>query len=355
MAYSGTINQTKINVAQLIEYAFRESGKLAEEQTPEYINAAKQALFYILQALSNKGIDLWMIKAVLLGAQQAQTVLPLPPGTVKILEANWRYLQTPSISGALPVDNPDAYNLFNNTNLSLHATTTSVKNYFGWEYQQSQIITQIGFNAYAPSGPATYNFVLETSNDGTTWTQAQTVPTVTLADKEWYYFQLVLTPGFLYYRLRETVATTVSLRAIQPSYVQQDIPLAALNRDTYYALPNKQFQSQRSLQYWYNKGVEQSMYLWPIPQDNFQCFQIVIEQQLQDVGTLADEIYIPNRWLNAIQSMLSHKLAKQLPGVDLQRIGYLEMQAKQDLEDAGNGEEDNAPIYFQPNISYYTR
>ena len=33
----------------------------------------------------------------------------------------------------------------------------------------------------------------------------------------------------------------------------------------------------------------------------------------------------------------------------------LENQAKQDLEDAGNGEEDNAPIYFQPNYSYYTR
>lgn len=355
MAYSGTINQTKVNVAQLIEYAFREAGKTAEEQTPEYINAARQALFYILQSLSNKGIDLWMIKAVLLGAQQAQTVLPLPPGTVKILEANWRYLQTPLIAEALPTDNPDAYNLFNNTDLSLYATTTALKNYFGWDYQQSQIITQIGFNAYAPGGSATYNFVLETSNDGTTWTEAQTVPTVTLADKEWYYFQLNLTPGFLYYRLRETVATTVSLRAIQPSYVQQDIPLAPLNRDTYYALPNKQFQSQRSLQYWYNKGVEQSMYLWPIPQDNFQCFQIVIEQQLQDVGSLTDELYMPNRWLNAVQSMLSHKLAKQLPGVDLARIQYLEGQANIDLNDAGNGEEDNAPIYFQPNISYYTR
>lgn len=355
MAYSGTINQTKVNVAQLIEYAFREAGKTAEEQTPEYINAARQALFYILQSLSNKGIDLWMIKAVLLGAQQAQTVLPLPAGTVKILEANWRYLQTPQISEALPTDNPDAYNLFNNTDLSLYATTTALKNYFGWDYQQSQIITQIGFNAYAPGGSATYNFVLETSNDGTTWSEAQTVPEVTLADKEWYYFQLDLTPGFLYYRLRETVATTVSLRAIQPSYVQQDIPLAPLNRDTYYALPNKQFQSQRSLQYWYNKGVEQSMYLWPIPQDNFQCFQIVIEQQLQDVGSLTNELYMPNRWLNAVQSMLSHKLAKQLPGVDLARIQYLEAQANLDLNDAGNGEEDNAPIYFQPNISYYTR
>ena len=113
MAYSGTINQTKVNVAQLIEYAFREAGKTAEEQTPEYINAARQALFYILQSLSNKGIDLWMIKTVLLGAQQAQTILPLPPGTVKILEANWRYLQTPQIAEALPVSNPDVYNLFN--------------------------------------------------------------------------------------------------------------------------------------------------------------------------------------------------------------------------------------------------
>ena len=245
--------------------------------------------------------------------------------------------------------------LFRSTDLSLYATTTEEDNYFGWDYQQSQIITQIGFNAYAPGGSATYNFVLETSNDGSTWTEAQTVDTVTLADKEWYYFQVNLTPGFLYYRLRETVATTVSLRAIQPSYVQQDIPLAPLNRDTYFALPNKQFQSQRSLQYWYNKGVEQSMYLWPIPQDNFQCFQIVIEQQFQDVGSLTNELYIPNRWLNAIQSMLSHKLAKQLPGIDLQRVIYLENQAKQDLEDAGNGEEDNAPIYFQPNYSYYTR
>lgn len=357
MAYSGTINQTKINVAQLIEYAFREAGRPAETQTPEYINAAKQALFYILQSLSNKGIDLWMVRPVLLGAQQAQTVLPLPAGTVKILEANWRYLQTPNVSSTLPVSNTSVGNLFNGNNqdLALYATSTALNNYFGWTYTGGQIITQVGFNAYSPSGSTTYNLVYETSSDGVTWTTRKTLPAVTLADYEWYYFQIDPTPEHVYFRLRETVATTFSLRCIQPSVVQQDIPLAPLNRDTYFALPNKQFQSQRSLQYWYNKGVEQSMYLWPIPQDNFQCFQIVIEQQLQDVGSLTNELYMPNRWLNAVQSMLSHKVAKQLPGIDLARIQYLEAQANIDLNDAGNGEEDNAPIYFQPNISYYTR
>jgi hypothetical protein len=357
MAYSGTINKTKVKVAELIEFAFREAGKTAEEQTPEYIKAAKQALFYILQSLTNKGVDLWSVKTYLLGALQAQTVLDLPEGTVEILAANWRYLQTPNVSGTLPITNPDVGTLFNgnNQNLLLHATTTEEDNYFGWTYTSGQIITQVGFNAYAPLGTAIYNLVYETSADGITWTTREVLPTLELKDNEWYYFQIDPTPSHVYYRLRDTVATTFSLRSIQPSVVQQDIPLAKLNRDTYFALPNKQFQSQRSLQYWYNKGVTQQIYLWPIPQDNFQCFQIVTETQFQDVGTLTNELYVPNRWLSAIQSMLSHKVALQLPGVDLQRIQYLESQANINLTDAGNGEEDGAPIYFQPNISPYTR
>jgi hypothetical protein len=357
MSYSGTTQKTKINVAQLIEYAFRDAGKLAEDQTPELINAAKQALFYILQSLSNKGLNLWAIETVLLGAVQAQTVLNLPPDTVDVLEANWRYVQTPQIAEALPIDNPDSWVLFqsNNTTLQLYATSTVGENYFGWAYQQAQIITQVGFNAYAPSGTATYNLVLETSEDNITWTTRETLPTLTLSDYEWYYFQIDPSPAHLYWRLRETVAPTFGLRQIVPSYVQQDIPMARLNRSTYFALPNKQFQSQRSLQYWYDKGVEQQLYLWPIPQDNFQCYQIVIEQELQDVGTLSDNLYAPNRWLNAIQCLLSHRVSLQVPGVDQNRITYLQGMAQDALIDAGNGEEDMAPIYFQPNISYYTR
>ena len=67
MAYSGTTNQTKVNVAQMIEFAFREAGKSAEEQTPEYIDAGKLALFYILQNLSNRGVNLWMLENYIAG------------------------------------------------------------------------------------------------------------------------------------------------------------------------------------------------------------------------------------------------------------------------------------------------
>ena len=62
MAYSNTYNQTKITVDQLVSYAYRKAGKTAEEMTPEYVNAGKQALFYILQNSVNRGVNLWYMQ-----------------------------------------------------------------------------------------------------------------------------------------------------------------------------------------------------------------------------------------------------------------------------------------------------
>lgn len=351
MAYSGTTNQTKINVGQLIEYAFREAGKASEEQTAQYVVAAKQALFYILQNLSNRGVNLWMLENKLIGTVNAQTVITLPEGTVDVREANWRYVVIPNISEALPVSNPDSPNVFQ-TDLDTFGTSTIGNNWFGCEYQTAQRIFQVGFNSY---GNETYNMVLEISDDGVTWTTIQTLPTTTLKDREWAYFSVDPTPPYKFYRLRETVRPTFSIRSLVFSYTQQDIPLARLNRDDYWNLPNKQFQSQRSLQYWLDRQITPQMYLWPIPNNDFQLFQLVIEKQLQDVGNLSNELYVPNRWIAAIQKMLSHQVALQIPGVDLQRIQYLEAQANNWLSQAESEERDKSPIYYTPNISYYTR
>lgn len=351
MAYSGTTNQTKINVGQLIEFAFREAGKTAEEITPEYVDAGKQALFYILQNLSNRGVNLWMLENKLIGTVKDQTIITLPPGTVDVREANWRYIVTPSISSALPASNPNSSNLFDE-DLSTYATSTIGDNWFGASFMDGERIYQVGFNSY---GASTYNFVFETSSDGVTWTIRKTLPAVTLADREWYYFSFDPTPEYNFFRLRETVAPTFSLRQMSFSYTQQDIPLSRLNRDDYWNLPNKQFESQRSLQYWFDRQIVPQMYLWPIPNNDFQLFQLILEMQLQDVGSLSNELYVPNRWIAAIQKMLSHQMSLQLPGVDLQRIQYLEQQANNWLAQAESEERDKSPIYYAPVISYYTR
>ena len=84
MAYSNTTGQTKVNVDQLISYAFRDAGKIAEEITPEYADAGKQALFYNLQNLSNRGVNLWLLENQLYGTVTAQQQLVLPASTTSL-------------------------------------------------------------------------------------------------------------------------------------------------------------------------------------------------------------------------------------------------------------------------------
>ena len=359
MAYSGTYNKTKVNVDELISYAYRDAGKTSEEMTPEYVQAAKQALFYILQNSVNRGINIWLQEIVVLGAQTNQQVLPMPANCVDVLEANWIYIVNPTFTSALPVSNPDVYLLFDqsaNADLNEHATTTLLANYFGAAYSQATRLYYVGFNAYAPGGSATYDLDFQVSDDGITWTTWESFPTVTLADRQWQYYGINTTQAFNYYRLNNrTAGSTMSLRALQFAQSQQVIPMARLNRTDYFSLPNKQFPSQRTLQYWFNRQVVPEMYLWPVPNNNFQAFSLIIECQPQDVGSLTNELYMPDRALNYFQAALSHRLAMQFPDVDMTRIGYLEQRALAARQEFEDEDRDKSPIYFQPNISYYTR
>jgi hypothetical protein len=355
LAYSGTTGQTTINVDQLISYAFREAGKTAEEMTPEYVDAAKQALFYNLQNLSNRGVNLWLLENQLYGAVTAQQQLVLPKTVIDVRESNWVYIINSAASAYLPVANAASPTVFD-LDLDQVATSTVGANYFGLTYPQPQPVFYVGFNGYASGGGVTtYNFAYEVSDDGITWKLIQQFPATTLADREWKYFNISTTPNYQYYRLRETVATTFSIRQIVFSTSQQVIPLARLNRDDYWNLPNKQFPSVRSLQFWFDRQIEPSMYLWPAPNNDFQMFQLIVEVQMQDVGSLTNQIYVPDRWINCIQKQLSHSLSLQFPDVNLDRIGYLEMQAEKAFLQASEEDRDKSPIYFQPNISYYTR
>jgi len=73
------------------------------------------------------------------------------------------------------------------------------------------------------------------------------------------------------------------------------------------------------------------------------------------VGALTDELEIPQRWYEAVQFMLAHRMSLELPQVAVDRIAYLEKQAEKYLFEAEQEERDKSPIYWAPNISVYTR
>ena len=54
--------------------------------------------------------------------------------------------------------------------------------------------------------------------------------------------------------------------------------LPANTRPDYWNLPNKQFPSARALQYWYDRQIDPSMYLWPVPNNDFQMFQLASQR-----------------------------------------------------------------------------
>jgi hypothetical protein len=56
-----------------------------------------------------------------------------------------------------------------------------------------------------------------------------------------------------------------------------------------------------------------------------------------------------------MQKQLSAALAKLLPGIDENRIARLTMEANELTRTAEDEDRDKSPIYFAPNISYYTR
>jgi hypothetical protein len=339
---SNTTAQTKITVDQLISFAYSEAGKLAEELTPEYINRARQALWYILINLSNRGVNLWLLEYVVFGSEAQTREYKMPVGTVDVREANYRSITRPSTT----TDN--VYGAFNTDSTELEyliAAGDSAEAY----YEEAFRFLSAGF--LSSTLGVTLN--VEYSYDGITWEPLVTVTNGAI--NSWGYTQIDGSHQAKYWRFRNTSTTDVYVRALSLASVQQDIPIARLNRNDYYSLPNKDFLGTRSLQYWFDRQVTPVMNMWPVPQDAFQAFQLVIELQPQDVGKLTNEIAVPDRWVPAIQGQLSHRLSKILPGIDPARIAMLKQDAAEATLSAEEEDRDKSPIYFRPNISYYTK
>jgi hypothetical protein len=339
---SNTTGQTTITVDQLISFAYKEAGKLSEELTPEYINAARQALWYILINLSNRGVNLWLLEYMVFGSLAQTREYTMPVGTVDVREANYRLMTRPSTT----TDN--VFGAFNTTSTEIDypiLAGASAQAYFEDGYR----FLSAGF--LSKDDGITLN--VEYSFDDITWVPITTVTNGVI--NGWGYSQIDGSPLAKYWRFRNTSASTVTVKALSLASVQQDVPIARLNRNDYYSLPNKDFLGQRSLQFWFDRQVTPVANMWPVPQDAFQAFQFVIEMQPQDVGRLTNEIAVPDRWVPAIQGQLSHRLSKLLPGIDPARIQMLKQDAAEATLTAEEEDRDKSPIYFRPNISYYTK
>jgi len=328
VAVSGTVSTTVFNTRKVIDHAYRRCRVPPEGISSEQISFALDSLYLVLSALANRGLQLWCIEKDIMPLYQAQGLIEMPNGIVDILNTNLRTLQ--EVTGTSTT------------------TSTTYQTIFPTETQ----VTNVGVYW---NGAST-SYALETSDNGTTWTTLATVANPNTSANETTWTDIQGSLATLYFRVRATTGV-LNQSVVFLGNTPTEIPMARLNRDDYVNLPNKAFQG-RPLQFWVNRQLNNPiLYLWPVPSDQFITAQVIVwvKRYIMDVGTMTEEIEIPQRWYDAVVYVLAARIAEETPTVDPQMIAILDQKAQRSLLEAENEERDDSPIYLTPNIAVYTR
>ena len=328
MAYSGTVSQTTFDTRRVIEHAARRCKLPAQSLSAEHVDIANDALYLLLSDLANQGAPLWCIQKTLYPLYEGVGLIPTIPGTVDILNSNLRSLQ--------PV-----------TGTNTDTSTARVV-----QFATPTPVTTVGVLWSAAAVPVEF----ARSDDGLTWSVIQTETPSAVAG-EWTWYDLDSAIPASYFRVRAT-SGTLGFSQINLGTSPTEIPLARMNRDDFTNLPNKTFQSNRPLQYWLDRQSRSPvMNLWPLPNAAATTQQVVVwaHRHIMDVGTVTQELEVPQRWYETIVAMLASKLAMEFVEVDANLIPMLDAKAQQTLYQTQQEERDNSPINIAPSISAYTR
>jgi hypothetical protein len=329
VAVSGTVSQTIFNTRKVIDHAFRKCRLPPEMVGGEQMTVAQESLYLIMSSLANRGIQLWCIEKLILPLYVNEAAVPVGNGIVDLLNTNYRSIQylTPT---------------------SETVASTSVTFNLG----TSEIVTTVGV---LWSG-ASVAFNLQTSTNNTTWTTVKSVSDPGQVAGEWTWVDIDGSIATQYFRVI-AASGTLSQTDVLVGNTPNEIVMARLNRDSYSNLPNKTF-TGKPLQFWLDRTLnEPVMYIWPVPDASQSLGQVVtyVKRYIMDVGSLTQEIEVPQRWYEAIVYLLASRLAEELPQVEPGYVQVLDQKALRALSEAEMEERDNSPIYFTPNISIYTR
>ena len=356
MAYSDTYGQT-YNIQTLIDHGARRCGKLAEELTSEQVTSARQSLGFLLSNLVNRGIQYWCISKEVVGLTADKYQYTLPVGAVDTLNVLYRTMNRPT--GVYTSSAGGIVSNLDDNDIDTYCQQTSANGNFIANYSATGSIYagSIGFLPYiAGGGSATWTITLQYSTDGITYVNLENLGTINVTDNVWVWTDIDPGQTVPYYRIVASNGTTLALREWYIGNNSTEVMMSRLNRDDYTNLPNKNFTANQPFQFWFDRTVPvPTIYLWPTPSNPFVQMTVWYSSQIMDVGSLTNELQIPQRWYEAVIFMLAHRMSLELPQVPMDRVGYLEKMADKYLYEAEQEERDKSPIYFAPNISVYTR
>lgn len=351
MATSGTVSTTVFTTRKVIDHAFRRCKLSPQQITAEYIETAKDLLWLFLSTIASKGIALWAVQREIIPLYGYVQDVPLPVGTVDLLNANLRSLSRPT--GVYSSSEGTADNAFDADIETACVQVTPAGN-ITVQYESETRLTSFGI---LPDVDGDWDFQIQVSDDGIIWTTVYTATAQTMVEQEWFWIDVEGIFPANYCRLQATGTTVLNVAEFVTGNNPSEIPLALINTDNYDTQPNKTFPG-RPVEYRYDKQRTQPiMNLWPAPGPEYTFYQLTVRVQryIQDVGTLTQEVEVPQRWYLAIICELARQLGYSIPEVKAEVMPSLDSEAAKQLDIAWNGESDGSNIQLRVGIGCYTR
>jgi hypothetical protein len=327
MATSGTIGTTVIDTARLLEHAARRAGIPAAKQTPDFIDAATESIYILLLSLANRGINLWCLDRIFYGLTVGQQNYTLPVGTLDVTNA---VFSEPTV--AAPTSTTTTAT---STTLDLGAATT---------------IVRLGYTLSAATVSDT--LTLAYSADGISWTTlSQQVGSLVVGQQQWVAVDPQVSAQF--WRVSTVLPSTSNFVAATSIY---DLPLTPWSRDTFAAINNKMQSGRPSTNYLLERKISTYLTLWPVPSTVNDHLTIWRHREIQDVGSLTQQLEIPLRWYEGIIWHAGFRVAAEFPEISPpDRLQLCKSMADEYVLEAEGDESDGMPLRIAPVIRNYTR
>ncbi len=352
MATSGTIGQTAVDIATIFDHAIRRCRLTASQQTPEIIQLARENLYFTLSDLANIGLNLWCIDKLIVGLLKNKETYFLPEGTVDVL--NVFYRQSPRSDGILISSDGQPTTSLEDGDVTTFLSQGATGGNFQISFASSQAVRTVGI---LHRGSAVRSLVFEVSEDAISWSVIFSVGQTSYADGTWYWYDIDPAKVGRFFRVRDTLSNApLAAYEFYTSLSGTEVEAARISRDEFTNLPNK-FSSGQPLQFWFDRQAFQpAVRVWPSPSSIYDQLVVWRHRQVQDVGAdLTLQVEVPQRWSEAVISMLAMKLAIEIPTVDPALFKILKDESKEALARAEVEEVDNSPMTLRPNLGHYTR
>jgi len=351
MATSGTVATTVFQTRKVIDHAFRRCGLVPQQIAQEEIDTALDLLFLEMSALGNRGIPLWTIERILLPIYFRTARVPTPAGTIDVFDVNLRTNQR--LGGLNSASEGNADFAFD-ANIDTACTQVTPGGFIQMQLTSANTVPIYGI---LPNVTGTWDITMQLSDDGVTFTDIFTRPALSVVNGEWQWFDVEGVTNHTFWRLQANGTTVLDVRELVFQNLPQEIPFYQLNRTDYSNLPNKT-RTGRPTQFWFDKTRQQpEMVIWPNPDVEFTFSQITgfLHRQVQDVGTMQQELEFPQRWYLAIMLQLAKHLVREIKEANKDLIPVIDKDAAWELKRAWDGEGDGSDAYFRVNIRPYTR